>query len=222
MQSKRYLFGESEFINDCESFHYPYLVLECEDQRDPCEYNSTQIAPKCTYYHLETTNFITMVTSVITWYYALRYFIIKLVRIVRWILFRDDDQPRKCCCCCRTTPRMLRCMMYFQYIFLWIYLFFLIFIGFMWNINMFHTSLELFGSAWAPIMTAADRLCTLSIAFAPELMQNWLNATSNGDALLNWKTKELLLADFEPLVHLINKKTETSTSTKHKSSSNNS
>ncbi len=87
---------------------------------------------------------------------------------------------------------------------------------------MFHTSLELFGSAWAPIMTAADRLCTLSIAFAPELMQNWLNATSNGDALLNWKTKELLLADFEPLVHLINKKTETSTSTKHKSSSNNS
>jgi hypothetical protein len=50
------------------------------------------------------------------------------------------------------------------------------------------------------------------MAFAPELIQNWLNATSNGDALLDWETKELLLANVEPLIHLTNKKTEASTS----------
>ncbi len=203
---------QSEFVNDCESFHYPYLVLECEDRRDPCEYNSTQIAPKCIYYHFQTTNFITMVTSIITWHYALRYFIIKLIRLVRWFLFRDNDQPRKCCFCCRMTPRMLRFLMCLQYLVLWIYLFFFVFTGFMWNLSMFRASLELSGSAWMPLLTATDRLCTLGMAFGPELIENWLNATGNGATLLDWESKGLLLVNVEPLVHLTNKKTETSAS----------
>jgi hypothetical protein len=50
------------------------------------------------------------------------------------------------------------------------------------------------------------------MAFDPELIENWLNATGNGATLLDWESKGLLLVNVEPLVHLTNKKTETSAS----------
>ncbi|CAF4263133.1 unnamed protein product, partial [Rotaria sordida] len=67
----------TEPVNDCFSFHYPYKVLECENNRDPCRLNETESIPKCTYYYFEMTHLITMVTSIITWHYALRYFVAK-------------------------------------------------------------------------------------------------------------------------------------------------
>ncbi len=73
---------------------------------------------------------------------------------------------------------------------------------------MFRASLDLSRSGWMPIMVATDRLCTLSMAFSPELIENWLNAIGNGATLLDWESKGLLLVNVEPLVHLTNKKTE--------------
>jgi hypothetical protein len=210
----------SEVINDCFLFPYPYQILECDNKRDPCRLNDTDTAPKCTYYHFELANIITMVTSVITWHYALRYFVVKLIRLVRWTLFRDDDQPRKLCCCCRTTPRMLRYIMYFQYISLWLYLLFQIISGFVWNISLFRIAINLLGSTWMPILIAGDRLCTLGSAVCPELLQNWLNATSDGEVLKDFKSKGLLLANVEPLIYLTNNKTKISTSTKTRSPQN--
>jgi hypothetical protein len=213
---------QSELINDCFSFHSPYQVLQCEGARDPCQLNDTETAPKCSYYLFEQTNFITMVTSVITWHYALRYLVVKLVRFVRWILFRDNDQPRMLYwCCCRATPCALRWLMRFQYIALWIYLFFIIFCGFMWNISLFNMSIDYLGPVWTPIFVAADRLFTLSLALAPEFIQNWLDATSNGEVLADFESKELLLANVEPLVYLIDRKTKFSTSTENRTSQNN-
>ena len=102
----------TEPINDCFLFHYPYKVLHCQNNTDPCQLNNTYDVPQCTYYYFEMTHLITMVTSVITWHYALRYFVVRLVGIVRWMMFRANDQPRKFCCCClvfRTSFRILIC-----------------------------------------------------------------------------------------------------------------
>ena len=206
----------SELVKDCYSFHYPYEILECENQRDPCQFNDTETAPKCTYYHFELTNFITMVTTVVTWHYALRYFIVKLVRLLRWMLFRNDDQPRRmCCCCCRASPRCLRCLMYFQYIALWLCLSVTIICGFARNLSLYRASIDAFGYIWAPIVLTGERLSILSLAFIPEMIQNWLDTTSNGEVLRDLESKRLLLDNVEPLVYLINKKSDTSTSTEH-------
>jgi hypothetical protein len=211
----------NELVNDCFSFHYPDKVLQCEDKRDPCRLNDTETDPKCTYYHFEQTNIITMVTSVITWHYALRYLIVKLIRFVQWILFRDDDRPRKWFCCCRITPCMLRGLMYLQYFSLWVYLFLTILLAFLWNRSLYRISIDLFGSVWAPIVIAGDRLFSLNMALVPEMLQNWLDATSNGKVLEVFESKELLLANTEPLVYLTNKKTKTSTSIENRASQNN-
>ena len=210
-----------EFIKDCYSFHSPYEILQCEDQQDPCQFNITGTAPRCTYYYFEASNFITMVTTVVTWHHALRYFIVKLVRLLRWMLFRNDDQPRRVCCCCRASPRCLRRLMYFQYIALWLYLCLTSLAVFLWNKNPFISSLDLLGYIWSPIFLTAERLYTLTLAIVPELIQNWLDKTSNGEILRDLESKGLLLVDVEPLVYLTNKKSETSASTKRKSPMNN-
>jgi hypothetical protein len=142
-------------------FHYPYQVLQCEDKRDPCQLNDTGSVPICTYYYFEMTNVITMVTTLIPWHYALRYFVIKLVRLVRWTLFRDDDRPRRVCCCCRPAPRLIQFIMRLQYITLWLYLFVMALLGFVWNITLFRLQVPILGSVFIPIFIAADRLCSL-------------------------------------------------------------
>jgi hypothetical protein len=71
-----------------------------------------------------------------------------------------------------------------------------------------------------PILIAGDRLCTLGSAVSPELIQNWLNATSNGEVLKTFKSKGLLLANVEPLIYLTNNKTKISTSTETRSPQN--
>lgn len=40
----------NELIRDCNSFYYPYQILECKDKIDPCRFTSTETAPKCAYY----------------------------------------------------------------------------------------------------------------------------------------------------------------------------
>lgn len=210
MQYKLYLFDDKVSrlrIVFHSIIYYPYQILECENKRDPCQFNYTEIAPKCTYYHFELINVITMVTSIITWHYALRYLIVKLIRLVRWALFRDNDQPRRLCCCCRVSPCTLRCLMYLQYIYLWLYYSIIILCGFLWNLSVFCLSINLLGSTWTPFLMAGDRLCTLILALAPELIQNWLDATSNGKILHDFESKGLLLTKAEPLIYLTNKKT---------------
>jgi hypothetical protein len=59
------------------------------------------------------------------------------------------------------------------------------------------------------------------LALAPELLQNWLDATANGEILELLEQKELLLTKVEPLVYLIKKKTEFSTSSENEISKNN-
>ncbi|CAF0798481.1 unnamed protein product [Adineta ricciae] len=199
-----------ESINDCWSFHMPYEVLQCEDQRDPCGYNDTTgTSPKCTFYHFEMAHLITVVTSIVTWHYALRYFVVKLIRFARWAMFRDNDQPRKVCwCCCLATPRYLRFIMYFQYGFFWINILAVVLCGFILNVMIFRLSMNTFGSVWAPIIIAADGICSLFLTVGPELLQNWLNATMNGKVLLIIEQQELYLNKVEPLVSLIDEKVE--------------
>lgn len=204
----------SELVNDCSTFYDPYQILQCENNRDPCRFNDTETAPKCSYYYFEVNNVILTITSIITWHYSLRYLIVKLVRFIRWILFCDNDQPRRLCFCCQATPCILRCLMYLQYIMFWLYLFFVILCGFAWNISWFHMPMDLLGSAWMAILMTIDRLCALSLAFSPELIQNWLDATANGDVLRDLESKGLLLTNIEPLIHLTDKKTKTSFSIK--------
>jgi hypothetical protein len=91
----------------------------------------------------------------------------------------------------------------------------------MWNISLFNMSIDYLGPVWTPIFVAADRLFTLSLALAPEFIQNWLDATSNGEVLADFESKELLLANVEPLVYLIDRKTKFSTSTENRTSQNN-
>ncbi|CAF2716506.1 unnamed protein product [Rotaria sp. Silwood2] len=207
----------SESVNDCFSFHYPYKVLECENNRDPCRLNETESIPKCTYYYFEMTHLITMVTSVITWHYALRYFVVKLVCFVRWAFFRDNDQPRISCLCCGPARLCItRYLIYLHYIILWCYLFILILFGFMRNKGHFGIPVNMLGSVWAPILTTIDRLCSVYLAMIPELVQNWLDTSANGTALQVVESKELPLANFEPLIYLISKKTKFSTSFKNR------
>ncbi|UJR17002.1 hypothetical protein I4U23_003900 [Adineta vaga] len=198
---------QNELINDCSSFREPYQILQCDDRRDPCRFNETETIPKCTYFYFEISHIITMVTSIITWHYALRYFIVKLIRIVRWLLFCDNDRPRKICwCCCRATPSCLRFIMRLQYIVLWIYLLSIILSGFILNVMIFRLSMDTLGSIWAPIMIAADRICSLTLAVAPELLQNWLNETYDGSVLQVLEQQNLLLNKVESLTNLIDKK----------------
>lgn len=199
----------SETITDCTTFHYPYEILICENNRDPCEFNKTNIdPPKCIYYHCEMANLITTVTTIITWYYALRYFIIKLVRLVRWINFRDNDHPKKSFCCCRPTVRTLKIVMYIQYCYVWIYLSALIITGFVFKKSLFRSTADTLGYTWSPIVLAIDRISSLGIAFAPELTQNWLQATSDGTLLNLIDSPELSLVNVEHLLHVTNKKSD--------------
>ncbi len=192
----------SELVNDCFSFHFPSKVLLCEDNRNPCQSNHTESLPKCFYYYFEMSNIITMVTSLITWHYALRYLVVKLVRFIRWVMFRDDDQPRMLCsCCCRPTRRRIRCIMCFQYIILWLYFFSIILLGFIWNLDVTRISDDILGSGWEPIIIATDRLCSLTTAVAPELLQNWLDVSGKREDPNGFD-----LANVEPLIHLTNKK----------------
>ncbi|CAF3759888.1 unnamed protein product [Rotaria sp. Silwood1] len=207
----------SEPVHDCFSFHYPYKVLECENSRDPCRLNETESSPKCTYYYFQMTHLIPMVTSIITWHYALRYFVVKLICFVRWALFRDNDQPRMLCWCCGPArPRIIRCSMYLNYIILWCYLFVLILFGFMQNRSPFGIPINMLGSVWAPMLTTIDRFCSLYLGLISELMQNWLDALENGAVLQVFESKGLFLDNVEPLIHLISKETKASTSSKNR------
>ncbi|CAF4263018.1 unnamed protein product [Rotaria sp. Silwood2] len=114
----------SESVHDCFSFHYPYKVLECENNRDPCRVNETE--------------------------------------------------------------------------------------------SHFGIPVNMLGSVWAPILTTIDRLCSVYLAMIPELVQNWLDTSANGTALQVVESKELPLANFEPLIYLISKKTKFSTSFKNR------
>ena len=58
------------------------------------------------------------------------------------------------------------------------------------------------------------------MALVPELLQNWLDATANGEVLQVFESKGLLLANVEPLVYLTNKKPESSILSKNDISQN--
>jgi hypothetical protein len=203
---------QTTLVNDCKSLQIPFEVLQCENNQDPCSSNGTETIIKCTYYSFQTNNLITMVTSVITWHYALRYFIIKFIRFVRWILFNNNDQPRKLCCCQATACR-LRCIMYVNYIILWLYLLITVILGFVSNKSIYHIPVNTSVPAWTSTMLAVDRISTLSIALIPELLQNWLDTTVNGEVLQELKSKGLLLTNVEPLIYLISKKNQSDAST---------
>lgn len=81
--------------------------------------------------------------------------------------------------------------------------------------------MNMFGTTWTPFLMAAERLCTLSFALIPELIQNWLDITSNGIILHDLELKILLLSNVEPLIHLINKKIQISNSNENRSSQSN-
>jgi hypothetical protein len=99
-----------------------------------------------------------------------------------------------------------------DYTILWLYLFAMVLIGFVWDIKISRLPVNMLGSVWTPILIAGDRLCSLILALHPELLQNWLNMTSNSEGLQDFEKKGLLLAKVEPLIYLTNKKTEFSTS----------
>ncbi|CAF3872461.1 unnamed protein product [Adineta steineri] len=215
---------KTELIEDCLSFYSPYEILQCDDNNDPCQLNNTGYVPKCTYYYFEMSHVITMITSLITWHYGLRYLVIKLVRFIRWIMFRNDDQPRMLCCfcCCfRSKQRIIKCIMYFQYLGLWIYYFLIVFLGFMFNLSITRTTVLTLGSVWMPIILAVDRLLGLIAAIIPELLENWLNISAKLEYLQILNSNHLHLENFEPLIHLINKKTKNSKLTADNKLSNN-
>ncbi|CAF1392612.1 unnamed protein product [Adineta ricciae] len=195
---------QSIAISDCVSFDFPLDVLQCDNNQSPCSSNGTESVVKCTYYSFQTTNIITAVTSVSTWHYALRYCVVKLIRFARWSTFRNDDQPRNFCCW-RTTPCRLRCIMYVDYTMLWIYLLVTCILGLGWNKSLYQLPVDTFGSVWTPIIIAADRIYTLSMALIPELLQNWLDVTRNGEVLQVLKSNDLLLTNLEPLIQLTRK-----------------
>ena len=194
---------KSELVNDCYTFPRPYEILQCEQNKDPCRLNGTESIPKCTFYHFELSNFITMVTSVVTWHYALRYFIVKLMRFIQWALFSDDDQLRKCCCYFQMKTMFLRCLMYFHYVLLWLYLLTTIVVGFRWDISAVY---DVIPSDWRPVSVTVERLCLIVLATIPELLQNWLEATLDGKALEVFHFQGRLLNNAEPLTYLINNK----------------
>ncbi|CAF0840679.1 unnamed protein product [Adineta steineri] len=204
-------------VSDCKSLQLPLEFLQCQNNQDPCPSNGTETPIQCTYYSFEMTNIITMVTSVISWHYGLRYFAVKLIRFIRWTLFHNNDRPRKLFCCrCRATIRRLRCIMYVDYTILWVYLLTTAVLGFAYNINIYQIPVASFGAAWTPILMTVDRLFTLNTALVPELLQNWLDITANGEVLPILESKGLLLTDVEPLIYLTAKKNETSASTTNK------
>ncbi|CAF1399207.1 unnamed protein product [Rotaria sordida] len=202
----------TDSVNDCMLFRQPYRVLECENNRDPCALNDTSESfPKCSYYYFEMNNIITMVTSVVTWHYALCYFVVKIVCFIRWRLFRGDDQPRMLCCYFRGKRYILSGWIYLHYVILWAYLFSMVLLGFVWNINISRLPTNILGSIGIPIIITIDRLCSLILAIVPETLQNWLDATNNDEVLEDLQTKGLLLANTNSLIHLINKKTKFAT-----------
>ncbi|UJR17062.1 hypothetical protein I4U23_003959 [Adineta vaga] len=188
-------------VKDCTSLKFPLEMLQCENDQLPCPSNATENVVKCVYYSFQMTNLITMSTSVITWHNALRYSVIKLIRFIRWILFHGNDQPRNLCSCFfPATSRRLRCIMYVNYIILWIYLLATAILGLGWNKTLYRITVDEFGSIWTPFVLAADRIYTLNMALIPELLQNSLDTIKHGD--------ELLLVDVETLIHLTSKKTK--------------
>jgi hypothetical protein len=62
--------------------------------------------------------------------------------------------------------------------------FFTILFGFMWNKSVFRIPIDILRFVWTSIIIAEDRLYTLSMALVPELLQNWLDTTLNGEVLL--------------------------------------
>ena len=198
---KTSIIQKSELVADCSTFPRPYEILQCEQNRDPCRLNDTESVPKCTYYHFDLTNSITTVTSVVTWHYALRYFNVKLIRFIRWAIFSDDDQPRKCCCYFQTKQMVLRCLMYFHYVLLWLYLLTTTVVGFRWDVSAVY---DVIPPDWRPISVTIERLCLVALATIPELLQNWLEATLAGKVLQVFHFEGRLLNNVEPLIYLIN------------------
>jgi len=60
---------------------------------------------------------------------------------------------------------------------------------------------DILGSGWEPIIIATDRLCSLTTAVAPELLQNWLDVSGKREDPNGFD-----LANVEPLIHLTNRK----------------
>ena len=152
---------KTELVNDCLFVHHPQKVFQCEYNRDSYRSNNDENVSKCKYYYFETNHLITMVASLVTWHYALRHFVVKLVRFSRWILFRSDNRLRTFCSCYLVKTWILRCIMYFIYAILWLYLFFIVFTGFMWDVAFFSTSAHMTGTNWELMIVARDRLCSL-------------------------------------------------------------
>jgi len=67
---------------------------------------------------------------------------------------------------------------------------------------------DILGSGWEPIIIAADRLCSLTTAVAPELLQNWLDVSEKLELSHGSDPNGFDLANVEPLIHLTNKKIE--------------
>lgn len=198
--SRTVFIRRTETINDCWEYHFPSEILQCDSLDDPCHVNATEggKGPKCAFYYFETNHLISMVTSMVTWHYALRYFIVKIVRFIRWIIFTDEDQPRRFCCCCRPTRRVMQCLMYAFYLILWIYFLCIVLVGFIWNFDTTRFPVETLGIYWKPVLLVVDRLCSLTLAVIPELCQNWLKSMGT--------LTDVRLADHEPMVPLVEKK----------------